>query len=124
MLARARLQTIVCTARLQDAEQFYADVLGLPLTARSHGALVFDVGGSDLRVSPVPTLQPSAHTVVGFSVASLADVMRSLSAKGVLWERFPNVPHDASGALTLPDGTQVAWFRDPDGNLLSLVQYR
>lgn len=124
MLASARLQTIVCTARLQDAEQFYADVLGLPLTARSHGALVFDVGGSDLRVSPVPTLQPSAHTVVGFSVASLADVMRSLSAKGVLWERFPNVPHDASGALTLPDGTQVAWFRDPDGNLLSLVQYR
>ncbi len=124
MLATARLQTIVCTSRLQDAEQFYGGVLGLPLKARSHGALVFDVGGSDLRVSPVPSLQPSAHTVIGFAVESLTEVMGGLSAKGVQWERFPNFPHDESGALTLPDGTQVAWFRDPDGNLLSLVQYR
>ncbi|MFN7980407.1 MAG: VOC family protein [Vicinamibacterales bacterium] len=123
MLATARLQTIVCTARIQDAEQFYGEVLGLPLKARSHGALVFDVGGSDLRVSPVPGTAPSAHTVIGFSVASLSDVMRTLSAKGVQWERFPNFPHDDAGALKLPDGTRVAWFRDPDGNLLSIVQY-
>ncbi len=124
MLAMSRLQTIVCTTRIQDAELFYSDTLGLPLKARSHGALVFDVSGSDLRVSPVPSLEPSAHTVVGFSVLSLQDVMSGLAAKGVVWERFPNVPHDESGALTLPDGTQVAWFRDPDGNLLSIVQYR
>ena len=123
MLATARLQTIVCTARIQGAEQFYGEVLGLPLKARSHGALVFDVGGSDLRVSPVPSTAPSAHTVMGFSVASLSDVMRTLSTKGVQWERFPNFPHDDAGALTLPDGTRVAWFRDPDGNLLSIVQY-
>jgi len=123
MLGTARLQTIVCTARIQDAEQFYGNVLGLPLKTRSHGALVFDVGGSDLRLSPVPSLTPSAHTVIGFAVTSLPDVMQSLSAKGVEWERFPNFPHDESGALSLPDGTQVVWFRDPDGNLLSIVQY-
>jgi catechol 2,3-dioxygenase-like lactoylglutathione lyase family enzyme len=108
---------------VEEAEHFYGDVLGLTLKARSHGALVFDVGGCDLRVSPVPSLTPSTHTVVGFAVTSLTLVMTALTAHGVTWERFPNFPQDEDGVLALPDGTQVVWFKDPDGNLLSLVQY-
>lgn len=68
MLASSRLQTIVWTSRIAEAEKFYGGVLGLPLKGKSHGALVYDVGGSDLRVSPVPSTQPSAHTVLGFAV--------------------------------------------------------
>jgi catechol 2,3-dioxygenase-like lactoylglutathione lyase family enzyme len=123
MLASSKLQTIVWTSRMAEAEQFYGQVLGLPLRGKSHGALVYDVGGSDLRVSPVPTTQPSAHTVVGFSVADIAATVAMLTKRGVSLERIPGLPHDSMGILRTPDGAKVAWFRDPDGNLLSIVQY-
>jgi catechol 2,3-dioxygenase-like lactoylglutathione lyase family enzyme len=123
MLAASKLQTIVWSSRIPEAEKFYSDVLGLPLKGRSHGALVYDVGGADLRVSPVPSTQPSAHTVLGFAVPDLSVITEALSARGVAWERFPGFPQDAGGVLVTPDGARVVWFRDPDGNLLSIVQY-
>ncbi len=123
MLGKAKLQTIICTARMNDAAQFYETVLGLRCLATSHGARVYDVGGAELRLSPVPSVQPSGHTVVGFAVPDLAGVLASLETHGVSFERFPGFPHDVRGVVTLPDGTRVAWFRDPDGNLLSVVQY-
>ena len=123
MLADSRLQTIVWTSRMPQAEEFYSKVLGLPLKARSHGALVFSVGGGDLRVSPVPSTQPSAHTVLGFAVSDVRAIVDMLTARGVIFERFTGFPHDAAGVLKTPDGAQVAWLRDPDGNLLSIVQY-
>jgi catechol 2,3-dioxygenase-like lactoylglutathione lyase family enzyme len=123
MLASSRLQSIVWTSRIAEAETFYSGVLGLPLKGKSHGALLYDVGGGDLRVSPVPATQPSAHTVLGFAVCDLRATVQSLTGRGVAFERFAAFPHDAAGILTTPDGAQVAWFRDPDGNLLSVVQY-
>ena len=123
MLASSSLQTIVWTSRIPEAENFYGDVLGLPLKGKSHGALVFDVGGSDLRVSPVPSTQPSAHTVLGFAVADVRTIVESLTARGVRFERIAGFAHDSMGVLATPDGSRVAWFRDPDGNLLSIVQY-
>jgi catechol 2,3-dioxygenase-like lactoylglutathione lyase family enzyme len=123
MLASSRLQTLVWTSRIAEAEKFYGGVLGLPLKGKSQGALVYDVGGSDLRVSPVPATQPSAHTVLGFAVSSLRSTLQSLTERGVALERFAGFPQDAAGVLTTLDGAQVAWFRDPDGNLLSVVQY-
>jgi catechol 2,3-dioxygenase-like lactoylglutathione lyase family enzyme len=123
MLASSRLQTIVWTSRIPEAEKFYSGVLGLPLKGQSHGALVYDVGGSDLRVSPVPATEPSAHTVVGFAVSDSRATVESLTQRGVSFERIPGFSHDSAGIFTTPDGAQVAWFRDPDGNLLSVVQY-
>ena len=123
MLANARLQTIVCTTHLDAAARFYEDVLGLTCKAISHGARVYEVGGAELRLSPVPTLTPSEHTVVGFAVADLARVVAAFGERGVSLERFANFPHDPRGILSMPDGTLVAWLRDPDGNLLSVVQY-
>jgi catechol 2,3-dioxygenase-like lactoylglutathione lyase family enzyme len=123
MLASSRLQTIIWTSRISEAEKFYSGVLGLPLKGNSHGALIYEVGGSDLRVSPVPSTQPSAHTVLGFAVSDIAETIRSLRDRGVSLERFAGFPQDPVGILTAPDGARVAWFRDPDGNLLSVVQY-
>jgi hypothetical protein len=60
---------------------------------------------------------------LGFAVADLSAVMNALSMRGVTWERFANFPQDDAGVLLTPDGAKVAWFRDPDGNLLSIVQY-
>jgi catechol 2,3-dioxygenase-like lactoylglutathione lyase family enzyme len=88
-----------------------------------HGGLIVDVGGSELLVAPVPSTQPSEHTVVGFAVRDLDVVRAKLESRGLSWERFPHISHDANGVATSPEGARVVWFRDPDGNILSIVQY-
>ena len=123
MLADARLQTLVWTSDTARAAAFYEGVLGLVRLRESHGAFVYEVGGGELRVSPVPATEPSAHTVLGFAVPDIEPVAEALAAKGVTCERFPGFPHDARGVWRAPDGARVLWFRDPDGNLLSVVQY-
>jgi catechol 2,3-dioxygenase-like lactoylglutathione lyase family enzyme len=123
VLESSQLQTIVWTSRVDESARFYEQVLGLRCKTVCHGARVYDVGNAELRLSPVPSTQPSAHTVVGFAVADVGSVTAYLAARGVTFERFPGFSHDALGIAALPDGTRVAWFRDPDGNLLSVVQY-
>ena len=123
MLGDAKLQAIVWTSNMPEAEKFYRDVLGLPLRGHSHGAAVFDVGGSDLRVSPVRSTAPSPHTVMGFAVTAIDEIMTKLAFRAVKFERFEGFNHDDAGLLTTPDGAKVAWLRDPDGNLLSIVEY-
>jgi predicted enzyme related to lactoylglutathione lyase len=71
----------------------------------------------------VPSTQPSAHTVLGFAVDDFDAVAEALAERGVATERFAGFAQDARGAWTAPDGARVLWFRDPDGNLLSVVQY-
>ena len=80
-------------------------------------------GASVLRVSPVPSTRPSEHTVIGFAVADLCSVVTALEERGVRWERSPGFPHDERSIVQVPDGSRVVWFRDPDGNLLSIVQF-
>jgi catechol 2,3-dioxygenase-like lactoylglutathione lyase family enzyme len=123
MLGNSRLQTIILTAKLAEAERFYSDVLGLHLRERSNGALVYDVNGSDLRISPVEATQPTVHTVVGFAVEDLDATVLECRGRGITWERLPNVPCDGRGIVVTPDGSKVVGFRDPDGNLLSIVQF-
>ena len=123
MLRNAKLQSIILTSRAADAEVFYRDVLDLTLQNQSDGALVFTVGNGDLRVSPVPSTAPSEHTVLGFAVDDVAETVAWLRGRGVRFERFDGFPHEENGTLVTPDGARVAWFRDPDGNLLSVVQF-
>lgn len=123
MLSNSRLQTIVLTSRIEEARRFYTEVLGLTLRRRSNGNLVYDVDGSDLTVGLVPSSQPSQHTVVGFAVQDLEAEMTELSRRGITWERFEGFAHDERGIVVTPDGDRVAWFRDPDGNIISIVQF-
>jgi catechol 2,3-dioxygenase-like lactoylglutathione lyase family enzyme len=123
MLSHSRLQTIVMSARIAQAERFYTDVLGLQLRRRSNGNLVYDVGGSDLTIGPVESIQPSEHTVIGFAVDDLDAEMTELASRGVTWERFEGLHHDDRGIVVTPDGDRVVWFRDPDGNAISIVQF-
>jgi catechol 2,3-dioxygenase-like lactoylglutathione lyase family enzyme len=123
MLTNSKLQTIIWTADIGKAEHFYTHVLGLTYLKKSQGALVYSVNGGDLRISPVPATRPTDHTVLGFSVNNIRTVVSQLEARGIELEKFPNFPHDENGILKIPGGDQVAWFRDPDGNLLSVVEY-
>ena len=123
MLTHSKLQSIIWTSRIAEAETFYRDVLGLTLRKKSDGALVFDVGGSDLRVAPIPSTTRGEHTVMGFAVNDVDATIASLRARGVVFERFAGFPHAENGTVISPDGAKVAWFRDPDGNILSVVQF-
>jgi hypothetical protein len=90
MLGSARLQTLVWTADRTRAQVFYSECLGLKLKGESHGALVYDVGGGDLRVSPVPSTEPSAHTVLGFAVEDIDSIVDEFEKRALKAERFPN----------------------------------
>lgn len=123
MLATSRLQAIVCVSDLARAEQFYGGTLGLALVGRQSGSTVYDVGGTHLRVSPVESMNPAEHTVLGFAVDDLDSVVAELHGRGVVPERFAVFSHDPMGIVAAPDGSRVFWLRDPDGNLLSVVQF-
>ncbi|HZZ68908.1 MAG TPA: VOC family protein [Phenylobacterium sp.] len=123
MLTSARLQTLVWTSRMAEARRFYEEVLGLTVTGQSHGAWVFDVSGGELRLSPVPSTKPSEHTVLGFAVPAADAIAAGLAQTGVATERVEGFRQEANGVWRAADGTRVVWFRDPDGNLLSAVQY-
>jgi catechol 2,3-dioxygenase-like lactoylglutathione lyase family enzyme len=123
MLGKSRLQTVIWTSRITEAEQFYTSLLGLGFRGKSDDALVYEVSGSNLRVSPVPSTQPTAHTVLGFAVDDFDATVTELGKRGINWERFQGFPHDERGIVITPDGSRVVWFRDPDGNLLSIVEF-
>jgi len=110
----------------QDAARaiaFYRDVLGLRLVADEEHALVFDTGGTMLRVQKVPKAVVPPYTVLGWAVPDIRRTVRDLEAKGTRVERYDFIPHDADGIWTTPTGERVAWFKDPDGNTLSLTQF-
>lgn len=122
MLTNPRVQAMTGTAKPDAAKAFYRDVLGLKLLSEDVFALVLEGGGQSLRLNRVPAVTPSAYAVLGFAIDDIAASVRAIIGKGVVMERYAFLQQDGDGVWTAPDGTKVAWFRDPDGNLLSLTQ--
>jgi catechol 2,3-dioxygenase-like lactoylglutathione lyase family enzyme len=120
-LETAKIAVVVCTRDRERATSFYRDVLGLTLVAEDGLAASFDVGGTMLRVSTVPDFTAGAHTIFGFRVPDVGDAVAALASNGVAFKRLAGVAQDERGILSLPDGTQVAWLADPDGNLVSVT---
>ena len=107
---------------LAQARSFYDDVLGLQLVADEGFALVFGLGEATLRITRVEDLTPQPFTILGWEVDDLAAALEQLRAKGVGLERFRGFDQDENGVWRSPSGHLIAWFRDPDGNVLSLSQ--
>jgi catechol 2,3-dioxygenase-like lactoylglutathione lyase family enzyme len=104
------------------ARGFYAGTLGLELVDENQFALVFRAGETMLRVTTVAAFQPQPFTVLGWQVPDVEEAIRTLSARGVTFERFDGMEQDALGVWTSPVGGRIAWFKDPDGNTLSVAQ--
>jgi catechol 2,3-dioxygenase-like lactoylglutathione lyase family enzyme len=122
ILAAAKPAIVICTRDRATSTAFYRDTLGLSLAYEDNLAAVFQIGAVTLRVSTVPDFTPHEHTILGFSVPNVAATVNALSAKGVIFNRYPAFPQDEVGILTVPGGSvQVAWFKDPDGNVLSVT---
>ena len=120
MLANQKLKAFVPTVDTKKARHFYKDVLGLTLLSQDNYALEFDANGTLLRVTAVRELQPHPFTVLGWKVVDISSVIINLNDKGIVFERYDFLQQDAMGIWEAPGGTKVAWFKDPDGNILSL----
>lgn len=118
-----RAVTFLLTTRPEAARDFFRDVLGLSYLRDDGFALVFDNKGVMLRIGKVPEFTPAPNTVLGWECADIGATVAGLSAKGVAFERYPRMNQDEHGIATFPNGDKVAWFKDPDGNVLSLSQH-
>jgi catechol 2,3-dioxygenase-like lactoylglutathione lyase family enzyme len=122
MLAKTPLVAFVATTDLERARSFYGDSLGLPLVDRSPFAYVFDANGTSLRVTLAERVQPAPYTVLGWEVPDAVEGVRALASEGITPQRYPHMTQDDLGIWDAPSGARVAWFQDPDGNVLSLSQ--
>ncbi len=109
---------------VERAKSFYEGKLGLRLVSEELPfALVFDANGIMVRLAIVKELPPTPGTVLGWQVPDVEVVVKSLAAKGVSFERYGFLEQDAAGIWTAPNGAKIAWFKDPDGNTLSLSEF-
>ena len=124
-LAQARPVSFVLTADRVKSCRFYAEVLGLPVIADDPFALTFALGGeTTLRLTELPGHRPSGHPVLGWTVPDIRAAMTRLKGAGLTFAFFEGFGQDEEGIWTAPDGSaQVAWFTDPDGNVLSLGEF-
>ena len=122
MLASAELVAFVPVTDLGRARTFYEGVLGLPCVDADRFACVLDCAGTTLRATLVEGYAPPAHTVVGWALGDLPATVRYLTDRGVEMARYPGLDQDEQGIWTTPNGDRVVWFKDPDGNTLSLTQ--
>jgi catechol 2,3-dioxygenase-like lactoylglutathione lyase family enzyme len=122
-LDSGRLVGFVPTSDLPRARAFYAETLGLRVADESAFACVFDANGTMLRVTPVRKVARTRYTVLGWAVDDIETTVRELTDAGVEFLRYPGMELDALGIWSAPGGSRVAWFEDPDGNLLSLTQF-
>ena len=122
MLRDAVLIAFVGSTDLAVADSFYGGVLGLEQLESSAFSRAYDAHGTMLRVTHVAELTPGGYTVLGWDVPDIVAAVRELAAAGVSCARYETLDQDAGGIWTAPGGTRVAWFLDPDGNVLSVSQ--
>lgn len=121
MLAGSPLFAFVPTTDLDRAAEFYAGPLGLEVLERTPFAVVLDAAGTTIRLTLVQELTPQPFTTLGWLVEDLDAVLTALVAAGVEPTRYDGMGQDVAGVWTAPGGARIVWFRDPDGNTLSLT---
>lgn len=122
MLGTANVIAFLPTTDYDAARSFYEGILGLRFVNNDGFAMVLDANAIMLRVVKVPELEPFPWTILGWEVGDIESAVATLSKRGVRFEHyFPQ--QDAQGIWTAPGGDRVAWFKDPDGNTLSVSQH-
>jgi len=106
---------------LKAAQPFYEDLLGLPVREAGPYAVVLDAGGTMLRLTQVDDLQPQPFTIAGWHVPDMGMSIDSLESRGIDCIRYEGMDQDERGIWSTPGGDHVAWFKDLDGNTLSLT---
>lgn len=123
MLASGKMVGFVPTRDYDKARAFYQDRLGFEFVSLDQYALVMSVGGHKVRISKLPNFTPLQATILGWEVEDIEAAASWLKNKGVTLENYPFVQDRELGIWTTPTGDKVAWFKDPDGNILSIGQH-
>jgi len=123
ILGSQELVAFVATRDPSRAKKFYRDTLGLPLVSEDEFALVFDAAGTMLRVTRVQEVAAAKYTVLGWRVRDIVQTAKDLQKVHVTLERYPGMQQDEHGIWNAPSGARVAWFKDLDGNTLSITQF-
>ena len=123
MLASAKIVGFVLTKDYEKARAFFEGKLGFQFVSLDQYALVMNAGGTMIRISKVPNFTPFQSTVLGWEVQDIEAMVTWLTKRGVTFEKYPFVQDRELGIWTTPDGGKVAWFKDPDGNVLSVSQH-
>ena len=123
MLGTTNIVAFVPTCDAEKARAFYVGVLGLRFVEDDGFAMVLDANGIRIRVAKMKDFTPAKFTILGWQVSGIENVVRALEKKGVRCEIFGFFKQDELGIWTAPTGDKVAWFKDPDGNILSVSQH-
>lgn len=128
MLGTERLCAFVPTSDGERARTFYVDILGLDYVSDDMFALVVRANGVTVRISKGANFTPQQFTVLGWEVDDIDAIVAALGKKGIVFEQFGLPGQDERGIWTAPKvenatgGAKVAWFKDPDGNILSVTE--
>ncbi len=122
-LREAKLIAFVATRDPATSRKFYEGTLGFQLLSDEGFALVFDAHGTMLRIQKVDKLTPHGFTTLGWQVADIRKEAAELKKRGVQFNRYDGMAQDELGIWPSPAGAKVAWFNDPDGNVLSLTEF-
>jgi len=125
VLANAQPVSFILTADRTRAKPFYVGTLGFSIMAEDDLAVTLSLhGGATIRLTDLPGHEPGPQTVLGWTVADISQAVADLKAKGITFRVYEGFGQDGDGVWTTPDGSaKVAWFTDPDGNVLSLTQF-
>lgn len=124
MLGENDIIAFVPTADANQARDFYEKVLGLRFISDDGFAMVFAANGTMIRIARTGRFTPQSFTILGWQVEDVRETVKSLTVKGVRFEKFPGLEQDETGIWPAPGGAaKVAWFKDPDGNLLSVSEH-
>jgi len=123
VLASSDVIAFASTTDLARARSFYEATLGLPIVEENAYACVFDAHGTMLRITAVAEVAHPGYTVLGWRVTDIGDTVARLESLGVAFARYDGMEQDAQGVWTTPNGDRIAWFTDPDRNVLSLTEF-
>ena len=123
MLSEPQITAFVSTIQPEISKQFYRDILGLQIVTEDAYAIELKGNGAMLRITTVQELKPQPFTVLGFKIEQIELQVKSLSDKGVKFEKYDHFDQNDLGIWTSPSKAKVAWFKDPDGNLISVTEY-
>ena len=121
-LSSATLGAFVAATNAKRAIAFYRDKLGLRVVRQDDFAVEFDANGTPLRVQLVEKVSVAPYTALGWEVKDIAAAVQSLQLAGITCERFRGMEQDEMGVWTAPGGARIAWFKDPEGHILSLKE--
>ena len=124
MLTASKMVGFVPTKDSAAAREFYEGKLGFEFVSDDPFALVMKAGESKIRIAKANNFTPAPYTVLGWEVPDIVATVRWLTERGVVFEKYPFVEDQELGIWTAPSGDKVAWFKDPDGNVLSVGQHR